>query len=55
MVPEEIRQCVDESFGRFVNMDALQADQKRGLNRPSSRVSSNLGSTWKTVGEDILH
>ena len=26
MVPKEIRQCVNESFGRFVNMDALQAE-----------------------------
>ena len=24
MVPKEIKQCVDESLGRFVNMDALQ-------------------------------
>ena len=39
MVPEEIRQCVDESLGRFVNMDALQAEASTAPspNRPGLR------------------
>ena len=37
MVPEEIRQCVDESLGRFVNMDALQAEA-------SSTIAQSTGA-----------
>ena len=37
MVPEEIRQCVDESLGRFVNMDALQAEA-------SSTIAKSTGA-----------
>jgi L-seryl-tRNA(Ser) seleniumtransferase len=37
MVPEEIRQCVDESLGCFVNMDALQA-------KASSTIAQSTGA-----------
>ena len=37
MVPEEIRQCVEESLGRFVNMDALQAEA-------SSTIAQSTGA-----------
>ena len=31
MVPDEIAQCVAESLGRFVEMDALQAEASRNI------------------------
>ena len=37
MVPEEIRQCVDESLGCFVDMDALQA-------KASSTIAKSTGA-----------
>ena len=42
MVPEEIRNCVDESLGRFVNMDALQAEA-------SSAICQSTGAARRVV------
>ena len=46
MVPEEIRQCVDESLGRFVNMDALQAEA-------SSTIAQSTGAEAGCVTSSV--
>jgi len=46
MVPEEIRKCIDESLGRFVNMDALQAEA-------SSTIAKSTGSDAGCVTSSV--
>ena len=45
MVPEEIRQCLDESLGRFVNKDTLQAEA-------SSTIAKSTGSEAGCVNKN---
>ena len=50
MVLEEIRQCVDESLGRFVNMDALQAEASNTI---SQLTGAEAGCVTASVASGI--
>ena len=50
MVPEEIRNCVDESLGRFVNMDAMQAEASSAI---AQSTGAEAGCVTSSVASGI--